>query len=190
EDALRHQLELDLVGAVQFLEHDRAGAARVRADDLADPPGIHQPGEAGTPGAGVVVDDREVLRALLQERAVKRLRRPGAAKPGGQYHRPIPDPRHRFGEASDALIDHYQNATSSPPLSSNSLRASSGVAISSERFSRIMRMRLTWSALLLASWPRPSHSESSSPTRTLPPMIAPIVTSGSWFRPAARIDQA
>ena len=32
--------------------------------------------------------------------------------------------------------------------------------------------------IALASLPRPSHSESSSPTRTLPPMIAPIVTSG------------
>ena len=44
------------------------------------------------------------------------------------------------------------------PSAPASARASAGVAISSDRFSRIVRMRLTCSALLLASWPRPSHS--------------------------------
>ena len=40
-----------------------------------------------------------------------------------------------------------------------------------------------------ASSPLPRKMLSSSPTRTLPPMIAPMVTRFNWWRPAPRIDQ-
>ena len=42
----------------------------------------------------------------------------------------------------------------------------------------------TCSALDSASWPRPSHRLSSSPTRTLPPIAADIAAIGIWLRPA------
>ena len=48
----------------------------------------------------------------------------------------------------------------------------------------IWRALLTCSALDLASWPGPSHSESSSPTRTLPPMASDIAAIDIWLRPA------
>ena len=49
-----------------------------------------------------------------------------------------------------------QNATWSPPLRLSMSRASFGVATSSESASRMVRMRVTCSALLLASWPLPT----------------------------------
>ena len=52
----------------------------------------------------------------------------------------------------------------------------------------MLRMRVTWSALDSANLPGPSHSESSKPTRTLPPMAADCVAMGIWLRPAPRTD--
>ena len=46
EVALRHQLELDLAGAVERVEHVRVGLARERADDLAHAPRLEQRGQA------------------------------------------------------------------------------------------------------------------------------------------------
>src|SRR5260370_32378096 len=126
---------------------------------------------------------------LVDPRLAQCIRQPGGANPGAQDRGAIGNAGDGFGEAVDAFVDH-QNATASPPFSASIARASSGVAISSERFSIIDRTQLTWSALLSASLPRPIHSESSSPTRTLPPMIAPIETNGSWWRPAASTDHA
>src|SRR5882724_515031 len=83
----------------------------------------------------------------------------------------------------------FQNATLSAPLSPRICRASSGVAISRPRFSISCRARVTCSALDLASWPGPIHSESSRPTRTLPPMATDMTAIGSWLRPAPRTDQ-
>src|ERR1700730_6431879 len=61
-----------------------------------------------------------------------------------------------------------------PPLSFRMSRASSAVAMSRPRPSMIWRTRRTCSAFELASRPWPAQSESSSPTRTLPPMVAAI----------------
>src|ERR1700719_350050 len=182
--ALRHQLQFDAAGGIELLEHHRAGAAREGADDPAHPTGREQGGEPPPPGPGIVGDDGQIARPLLDDRLAQRIRQSGAAKPGAQDRRAIGDAADGFGEALDAFVDH-QNATASPPFSASIARASSGVAISSDRFSMIDLTQLTWSALLSASLPRPIHSESSSPTRTLPPMIAPIDTSGNWWRPAA-----
>ena len=40
-----------------------------------------------------------------------------------------------------------------------------------------------------ASLPLPRYRLSSSPTRTLPPMMAAAVTKGIWWRPAASTDK-
>src|SRR6516225_3799376 len=81
-----------------------------------------------------------------------------------------------------------QNATWSPPLSSRISRASSGLATERPSPSMIWRAARTCSALLLASLPGPDQSESSSPTRTLPPIAAAIAAIGSWLRPAPSTD--
>src|SRR6266536_304743 len=71
-----------------------------------------------------------------------------------------------------------QNPTLSPPLSERISRASSGLASSSPRPSTIWRACLTCMAFDSASLPGPIHSESSSPTRTLPPMAAAMQAVG------------
>ena len=53
----------------------------------------------------------------------------------------------------------------------------------------ICRAARTCSALLVASLPGPIHSESSSPTRTLPPIAAACAAIGIWLRPAPSTDQ-
>ena len=53
----------------------------------------------------------------------------------------------------------------------------------------IWRARCTCSALDVASRPGPAQSESSRPTRMLPPIAADIAATGSWCRPAPSTDQ-
>jgi MFS family permease len=79
--------------------------------------------------------------------------------------------------AKDVPYPH-QNATFWRPFSFSSCRASSGVATSSDNASIMPRIRRTCAALVSASLPGPSHSESSSPTRTLLPIAAEMVASG------------
>src|SRR5579863_4063349 len=101
--------------------------------------------------------------------------------------------RHRYPPA--AIADWAstdtinQNDTCSRPLRANICRASAGVATSSDSNSRIELMFVTWAALDEANWPFLMNRLSSSPTRTLPPMIAAIVTSPIWCRPAPSTDQ-
>ena len=68
-------------------------------------------------------------------------------------------------------------------------RASLGVATERPSSSRMRRAFATCSALDLASWPRPSHRLSSSPTRTLPPITADSAAMNIWLRPAPSTDQ-
>ena len=66
-------------------------------------------------------------------------------------------------------------------------RASFGVATSSESASRMVRMRVTCSALLLRKLALADiDAESSSPTRTLPPMIAAHADEGQQLVAAGR----
>src|SRR5690606_31269994 len=80
------------------------------------------------------------------------------------------------------LVLVRQNATSLPTLNFRISRASSGVATSSDSSPRMRLFLATCSALLLASWPLPIWRLSSRPTRTLPPMIAPMVHRPIWWR--------
>ena len=78
--ALRHQFELDLAGAVQRIEHMRIALPRERADDLAHPAGFQQRRQAEVAIAGVVVDQRQLTRALGDEGVDQRRGLPGAAE--------------------------------------------------------------------------------------------------------------
>ena len=82
-----------------------------------------------------------------------------------------------------------EDPTLSPPLSTRISRASSGVAISSPSPSMIWRALVTCAAFDSASLPGPIQSESSRPTRTLPPIAAAIAAICIWLRPAPSTDQ-
>ena len=97
----------------------------------------------------------------------------------------------------DGQDDRLEQAASRPPRQSNrrgcrrvrhgihlvgalglkNSRASAGLAMSSESSSRILRILSTCAAHEVASSPRLRNRLSSSPTRTWPPMMAPIATS-------------
>src|SRR6476619_5035326 len=68
EVALRHELELDLAGAVLRVELVAVVLPRERADDPAHPARADQRRQPDVAVAGVVVDDGEVARAALDER--------------------------------------------------------------------------------------------------------------------------
>ena len=68
DDALRHQLQFDAAGGIELFEHDRAGAAREGADDPAHAARREQGGEPPPPGPGIVGDDGQIARALLDHR--------------------------------------------------------------------------------------------------------------------------
>ena len=89
EIALRHQFELDVAGAVERVEDLRVGLARKRADDLADAPRLQQRGEAGLAVAGVVVDDRQVARALRDQRVDQLRRHAGRAEAADHHGRAV-----------------------------------------------------------------------------------------------------
>src|SRR5262249_5691347 len=63
EIALRHELELDLARAVEWVEYIGVDLPWERADDLAHAPRLEERRNAGLAVAGVVVNDRQVARA-------------------------------------------------------------------------------------------------------------------------------
>src|SRR6185437_1832806 len=142
ERALRHDLELDPAGLVGGLEAMRVGGARKGADDLAHAAFPDETGEALIAGAGVVGDADEVLDPGLAQRIQELHRLADGTESRAEHSGAVPDAGNRLGERADALVDH-QNFPGSPPLSDSIARASLGVATSSERFSRMLRMRRT-----------------------------------------------
>src|SRR5262249_57050983 len=82
DDALRRELQFDAAGGIELLEYDRAGAARKRADDPPDPAGREQRRKPPPPGPGIVCDDRQIARALLDDRLAQDVRQARAAEPG------------------------------------------------------------------------------------------------------------
>ena len=152
--ALRHQFELDPAGAVERFEHMRVGRTRVRADHLAHPALADEESDAALAGAGVVGDDGKVARAVADQRFDQLDRLADIAEAGAQHGHAVRNARDRRLEARHALVDH-QKLTRSPPFRSSMVRASAGLAISSDRLSRMVRMRRTCSAFDFASWPLP-----------------------------------
>ena len=80
--------------------------ARERADDLADAPEFHQPGEADMADAGVVAGDRQVLGALLDQPVDQGVGLADRAEAAEQHDRAILDARHGVGHGLDDLVDH------------------------------------------------------------------------------------
>ncbi len=78
--ALRGQFQLDLAGAVERVEMLGISLAWKGADDLAYPPRRQQCGQPGVAVAGIVVDDGEFARALLDQSIDQRRRHAGIAK--------------------------------------------------------------------------------------------------------------
>ena len=73
---------------------------------LATRPAAISAGEPGAAGAGIVGDDDQVARTLLDHRLAQRLGQSGAAEPGAQDDGTVLDPGHRLGQAAHPLIDH------------------------------------------------------------------------------------
>jgi hypothetical protein len=67
------------------VEHPRIVLARERAHDLAHLPGREQRGEARVRVAGVVADDGQLLRAVLDQRVDQRERHAGDAEAADQH---------------------------------------------------------------------------------------------------------
>ncbi|ABA51189.1 hypothetical protein BURPS1710b_A1553 [Burkholderia pseudomallei 1710b] len=117
EVALRYQFELDLARAIQRVEHLRIGLPRKRADDLAHAPRLQQRGEARLAVAGVVVDDRQIARALRDQRIDQLGGHPGRAEAADHDRRAVVDVGHRRLEGIENLVDHvssYANPRASP----------------------------------------------------------------------------
>ena len=69
-------------------------------------PRLEQRGEAGLAVAGVVVDDRQVLRALLDQRVDELVGHAGGAEAADHHGRAVGDVGDGVGERRDLLLDH------------------------------------------------------------------------------------
>jgi hypothetical protein len=104
--ALRHQLELELAAAVQAVEHLAVGLAREAADDLAHAAGLEQRRQAGLAVARVVVDDGEVLGALLDEAVDEFVGNAGGAEAADENRGAVLDACQRLRDRARDLVDH------------------------------------------------------------------------------------
>ena len=103
EVALRHELELDLAGAVLRVELVAVVLPGERADDPAHPTRADERGEPDVAVAGVVVDDGEVARAALDEGLDELHRLPGRPEAADEHGGAVGD----VGDRVDrALGDH------------------------------------------------------------------------------------
>src|SRR5690349_4781819 len=119
---------------------------------LARKVGVIRPGPAAVEaGPGHLGESMVDAQRRMLGRALHR-----AAVVGIEVRRLLSGPRPLIvGDIGHDQPAPAQNDTASPPLRSSICRASLGVATSSDRFSRMVRMRETCSALLLASAPLP-----------------------------------
>jgi hypothetical protein len=105
---LRHQLELDLAGAVRLLEMVRVDLSRVRADELPDAARLEQRGDADLSVARVVVDDREVPRSLRDQRVDQLLGDARAAESSDEDRRAVANVGERGLHGRRNLVDHVR----------------------------------------------------------------------------------
>src|SRR5262249_25982963 len=106
ERSLRHELKLDLARAELRVEMPRVRLPRKRAQDLAHALRLDERGEAGVAVAGVVVDDRQVACALLDQGLDQRHRHPRAAEAMDHDRRAIGHVGERSFGARYDLVDH------------------------------------------------------------------------------------
>src|SRR6266536_3169899 len=97
----------------------------------------------------------------------------------------------RSANAAHPVATEPRECTGSPPFGRRHSEPDLVAALEREDLARFVRAgELEPEALDdLASLPGPIHSESSSPTRTLPPMAAAMAAIGIWLRPAPSTDQ-
>jgi hypothetical protein len=118
--ALRHQFELELAAAVQAVEHLAVGLARKAADDLAHAAGLQQRGQAGVAVAGVVVDDGEVLGALLDQAVDQLVGNAGGAEAADQHGGAVADAA--SASATEAAILLIMKSLQIRPLRQGQIR--------------------------------------------------------------------
>ena len=94
--SLGHELEFHLAAAVQGVEDMAVDLARKAADHLAYSTGLQQCGYAVFAISGVVADDRQVLRALPDQRVDQVERHPGEPEAADQDDGTVLDPGDRF----------------------------------------------------------------------------------------------
>ena len=97
---------LDPAGAIGLQEGRWIGGPRVRADDLAHPPGVEEFCQADPADTGIVGDDGEILGALLDQPFDQRVGQADAAEAAEQHDRAVADSGHRLGHALYDLVDH------------------------------------------------------------------------------------
>jgi hypothetical protein len=145
EIALRDHFQLDLARAVERVEHVGVRLPRERADDLAHPPGLEQRGEAGVTVPRVVVDHRQVFRALRDERFDQIGGLPGGAEPADHDGGAVVNAGDGGFQRGDGLVHHVSPAAGSRVESA-----------------RRRSPRPTWPACTRASPRTPSRGRSRS----------------------------
>src|SRR6185312_6945160 len=106
ERALGNELELDLARAVLRVEVPRVRLPRERAQDLAYALRLDERSEAGIAVAGIVVDDGQVARPLINQGVYQRGGHSGVAEAMDHDCRPIGHVRERRLRARYDLVDH------------------------------------------------------------------------------------
>ena len=119
ERALRHQLELELAGAIGLVEMPRIRLARKGAQDLAHALGSDQRGEARIGVARVVIHDGEMARTLRDQRIDQRHRHPGAAEAADHDRGAVGNVGERCFCAGYELVDHASRRLWHSALSKN-----------------------------------------------------------------------
>src|SRR4029079_5599871 len=108
EGALRHQFDLELAG--EELPFELLVFADIGRDHLADLLRLEDRPEAEVVDAGVVADDREVLRATTQQRGQEVLGIAADADPAHHQRRAVWDPRDGLVGGAEDLVhtaDYY-----------------------------------------------------------------------------------
>jgi hypothetical protein len=103
---LRHQLELELAGAVLSVEMPGIRLAREGANDFAHTLRLYEGGEAGVAVTGIVIHDGELTRPLRDERVDEGRRHARVAEAMNHYGGAVWDVGQGGLGGADDFIDH------------------------------------------------------------------------------------
>ena len=109
--ALGHQLQLDLARTVQTIEYIRVSLPGETANDLAHPTRLEQSRQALLGVTRIVVDQRQVTRALRQQARNELVRNARRAKATNHHRGSIGRARQRLGDGRNKLVDHFRKAS-------------------------------------------------------------------------------
>ncbi len=99
-----HQLQFELAAAVQLVKRVAIHLARKAANDLAHPPGLQQRGHAVVGIARVVVNHRQIARALLQQAVNQHIGNARRAKAPDQHRGTVFTPASACAAESAILL--------------------------------------------------------------------------------------